>query len=153
MHTLRPNDFFLNEDAPATIDQSGGTISVRLAYSADCFISAPVVPPANWHGDTLSVRLVVRSTGVLDTIAAFFLRADAWPSSPDPDGAIGGSPQALSVPVSSVNPVFVVSDSVEVPLPEEYTDGMLVSLNVIMDNASNTDDFEPRIMLVQYEFI
>ena len=88
MKTLRPYDFFLNEDAPAVIDQTSGLLSVKLVESPDCFIGAAIPVPDSWSGTSMSVRLHVRSTGVADTSAGFRVYAHAWPSSPSEDGPI-----------------------------------------------------------------
>lgn len=150
MNTLRPYDFFLNEDAPAYIDQSNGLLSVGFQCNSDCFIGAALPTPASWNGQSVKVRLHVRSTGEADKVAAFKIDMGAWPTAPNPDGPINvGDPTFLQVPVSSINPAIIKTEWVEVDT-SAFVQGMTLNLQIACDTANTTTDFQTKVVMVEY---
>lgn len=100
MKTLLPNDFFLNEDAPASIEHANGLMSVKLQNNGDCFINAVIIPSSGWTGNTVRIRLRMRSsTGASSDHALMNAKLFSWPSENSSVGPVGGVNNQLDVPL------------------------------------------------------
>lgn len=153
MKTLRPNDFFLNEDAPASVEHVNGMMSVKLQNNGDCFVNAVIIPPSDWAGDSVRVKVRLRSANNAGDHVKLNVKLFSWPSTNDPTGPVGAVNNQVDVPLFSVNPAVLVSDQVLAEVPAGYSPDMALTLTISADIAASTEGIEARIVALEYEFV
>ena len=148
MTTIRPNDFFLGEDAPAEVVHQNGSVSAKLVANPDCAISAQIHVPDDFEATALDVRIYVRSSGEASTVG-LRARLIAWPTIPSSIGPITGEEVFVVQSIFSINPAMIAI-GVQLGMPEEYEAGMALSIQISNNVDDGTPGLEPHISTVTY---
>ena len=152
MQTLRPNDFYLGEDAPCTVEHSS-VLKIAMPFSGDAVISAFVRPPINWDGSPAAVTVIYSngSVGESETTAANNIRIESFPHVPGDGNSSQGSPSTISAITGPSGPAFIPATGT-VSAPEGYTEGDDVLLVIEQNATLTTDTFSQRIVAVIIDF-
>jgi len=147
MNTLRPNDFFLGEDAPASVVNANGLLAINVPNDNLALINSVLSIPEDWEGEAIRVRILLVSEGS-PTDVSLNLRVDNWGNS---TGPVGGVVNVVTTDIESTNPMIVRSDAALVEVPSGFMPGDTLVLLVYPDLAGTTTSYAPKIVGVEYE--